>query len=221
MHKPTLVLTGLVVGLATLCGIQKQHEFKRAVKLDTVYASEQAHATKIEIRKVYPHSLIPGGVRGIYELRLRIQSDPILSRYYEGFSWADARSCMLPTGRYFVSVRSESEITWSKTPIERGGQNCITDGTRTILTKCGNEVLVSQETTDENQDFPPYEIEAPVYEEIEVPKLSIPTTLGTTVSVGESTTQRAFGLIPVWGVYNPQTSEPHCTDSIEVEKSCN
>lgn len=220
MHKPTLVLTGVVIGLATLCGVQRTHEFERAVKLDTVYASTEIAAKRLEVRKVYPHSLIPGGVRNIDELKWRITQDPSLADWYRGFNWGTARTCVLQPGRFFVTTRNTEHIGWSSQPVERGGQSCITDGTRTILTKCGNEVLIAQETTDE-ANFPPYEIEAPVYEEIEVPRLT-PSVGTTPIEFGrpETSVTHSWFAAPVWGVHNPQPSEPVCADPIEFGKSC-
>lgn len=218
MHKPTLVLTGVVIGLATLCGVQRTHEFERAVKLDTVYASTVS-AKRLEVRKVYPHSLIPGGVRSVEELRIKVSQNVRLSDWYSEFDFTHAVPCRLPAGRYFVTYDDGQKISWSRTTVEKGEQSCITDGKRSILTKCGNEVLFSTQDIDNNE--PPYEIEAPVYEEIEVPKLSTGTQLLSRTQPAQSG-EKFFGIVPiVWGNHNPQPSEPVCTDPIEFGKSCN
>lgn len=116
------------------------------------------------IRPVYPHSLIPGGVRDAKEFGRVLASDPRLANFFRGFDATTVRPCTLPQGRYFVTVREGQSITWSKRPIEKGNQPCLTDGIRTILTKCGNEVAFTPQ--DPSQEITSEEIAGPVWEPI-------------------------------------------------------
>lgn len=115
------------------------------------------------IRPVYPHSLIPGGVRNAKEFMVAIGRDRVLASFFREYDASHATPCTLPHGKYFVTVRNGNAITWSKRAIEKGEQDCITDGRITILTKCGNEVSFipqdpSQEVTSEEIAVPAYEV---------------------------------------------------------------
>lgn len=113
------------------------------------------------IRKVYPHSLIPGGIDGRDDFQHKVQRDPLVREFFRGFDVAHARTCILPKGRFFVTVREAETISWSTRPIEKGEQGCLTDGTRTVLLKCGNEVSFTPQ--DPSQEISTEEIEGPVW----------------------------------------------------------
>lgn len=228
-----LFLTSLVVGLGTLLSVKSTHEYQRAVLLDAKYEETVApKLAKTEVRSVYPRSLIAGGVRSVEEFHVLVAKDPVLSAWFQQFNWNAARTCTLPKGRYFVTEREGNVIVWSKLPIEKGEQSCITDGVTSILVKCGNEVQFSnQETGDAT--LPPIEFTAPHYEEIEVPKLTPAVTTSVngapvpTVSVPVHHWLGfvdggivAGGIIPILHNHSPEPPPQHCTDPIEFGLSC-
>ena len=93
-------------------------------------------------RPVYRYSLIPGGVRTVAELHERVASDAMLSERFEQFDWSSARISKLPADLLvFVNFRKDGKISWTRQRIlVRAGQEIISDGVRTILTRCGNEI---------------------------------------------------------------------------------
>lgn len=222
-HKTLWLLTGTVVALGFIASINRDHEYQRAVRLDVKYELAKPVKERLVVRKVYPHSLIPGGINSVEEFEQIVNRDGVLRDFYSGINSAHLRPCVLPKGRYFVTEREGNRITWSQHPIEKGEQSCLTDGVRTILTKCGNEVLFS--TQDTGESIPPNEIEGPHYEEIEVPKFT-PTqeTVQRHVGAGLPPIKRTDfgGIIPVV-LFNhkPEPPPQRCNDMIEFGRDCN
>jgi hypothetical protein len=97
------------------------------------------------IRRVYGHSIVPGGIHSVEELKRAIVADPLTAQHYAGFDVTKAYVTRLPhDGMYFLSYRLNHKIYFtSALRLIRGGEEVLTDGNAYILTRCGNEIALS------------------------------------------------------------------------------
>jgi hypothetical protein len=97
------------------------------------------------IRRVYGHSIVPGGIHSVEELKRAIVADPLAAQHYSGFDVSKAYVTRLPhDGWYFLSYRLNHRIYFtSALRLIRGGEEVLTDGNAYILTRCGNEIALS------------------------------------------------------------------------------
>jgi hypothetical protein len=93
-------------------------------------------------RRVYPYSLIPGGVRSAQQLEAVFAHDPVLSAHYRGFDIRHARLVRLLADRtVFVSYRIGGKIYWTTKLVHlHAGEWLLTDGLMTMRTRCGNQI---------------------------------------------------------------------------------
>jgi hypothetical protein len=93
-------------------------------------------------RKIYPYSVIPGGIATIEELKAAMAKDPVVARHLENFNLEKASVVEVPSSRsVFLSYRKGSEIFWTKRSFTLiKGEKLITDGNRTLRARCGNDV---------------------------------------------------------------------------------
>jgi len=93
-------------------------------------------------RKVYPYSVIPGGVESAADLRNSILHDPVVARHYEDFAVERTRVIRLNQSRsLYVSYRLGNRVFWSRKPMMLPkGETVITDGEHVARTRCGNRL---------------------------------------------------------------------------------
>jgi hypothetical protein len=93
-------------------------------------------------RRLYPYSVIPGGVRSAQELRNAIDYDPVVAAHYAGFNVARTRAMRLDRDRtVYVSYRLGNNVFWTKRPLRLlKGETLVTDGEHEARTRCGNRV---------------------------------------------------------------------------------
>jgi hypothetical protein len=121
-------------------------------------ATQQAALLEMENRKVYPYSIVPGGVKDAHELKWAADHDPVVAAHYAGFDYDHARVVRLALARTaYVSYRMGHRVFWTRRPIRLiKGETLITDGKITARTRCGNRVEdVPQQATSESE--PPAE----------------------------------------------------------------
>lgn len=114
-------------------------------------------------RKIYPFSIIPGGVYEPKELAQNLQLDPSLREHY-----GDVRMENLIAVRTqepmqgYVSYRNDGKISWtSKRLTIPRGELILTDGQHMIRSRCGNRiqqknpggVVSSSAITEQMQDL--------------------------------------------------------------------
>ena len=99
----------------------------------------QAQIAQYE-RKIYPYSIIQGGVRSREELSAHIRSDYVVAKHYSGFNVSQARIITAPVPRYMhVSYRIGDTVYWTaKKILIPLGEALITDGIIEARTRCGN-----------------------------------------------------------------------------------
>lgn len=92
--------------------------------------------------RLYPYSVIPGGIRSAQELRIAIAHDPVIAGLYAHFDVSRARVVRLTKNReVYVSYRLGDRIYWTKKRILlRAGETVITDGKHEARTRCGNRI---------------------------------------------------------------------------------
>jgi hypothetical protein len=93
-------------------------------------------------RKVYPYSVIPGGVESAADLRNSVLRDPVVAKHYEDFAVERTRVVRLNQNRsLYVSYRLGDRVFWSRKPMMLPkGETVITDGVHVARTRCGNRL---------------------------------------------------------------------------------
>jgi hypothetical protein len=93
-------------------------------------------------RRVYPYSVIPGGVESAADLRNSVARDPIVAKHYKDFDVERARVVRLTEPRaLYVSYRLGNGVFWTKKPLMLPrGETVISDGEHIARTRCGNRV---------------------------------------------------------------------------------
>ncbi len=82
---------------------------------DLFLAAQQAALHSLEDRKVYPYSVVPGGVRDAHELKWAAEHDPVVAEHYAGFDYDHARVVRLVLARTaYVSYRICKNIYWTR-----------------------------------------------------------------------------------------------------------
>jgi hypothetical protein len=96
----------------------------------------------LEPGRLFPYSVIPGGVRSAEELKNALRNDPLAARHYAGFGVAKAHVIRLDRGQLvYVSYRLDNHIYWtSKRLWLPEGETVLTDGENEARTRCGNRI---------------------------------------------------------------------------------
>jgi hypothetical protein len=93
-------------------------------------------------RKVYPYSVIPGGVQSAADLKNSLTRDSVVANHYQDFEVEKTRVVHLNQDRFlFVSYRLGNRVYWTKKPLLLPkGEAVITDGEHLARTRCGNRL---------------------------------------------------------------------------------
>jgi hypothetical protein len=132
----------------------------------------------ISSRPVYPHSVIPGGVSSVAELRQILADNPQLAAHLKNFDLNRAVLVRSASPRAaYVSYRTGNLIFWTarKLTIARG-EALITDGKRTIRGRCGNDISdVPQAPRSPSLEPTAREFDTPVLAPMPAPELTYST----------------------------------------------
>ncbi len=90
-------------------------------------------------RKVYPHSIVPGGADNLEDAK-RAMNDPAVKANFAGFDFAKLRQVKLAKNLSgYVSYRWDEKIYWtSQMQTLRIGETVFTDGVRLVRGRCLN-----------------------------------------------------------------------------------
>ena len=90
--------------------------------------------------RVYPYSVVEGGVHSVQELQSAISRDSVVAEHYSNFRLDRARVIEAEAdGDFHVSYRMGGEIFWTKKRLKVAkGERLITDGPNFIRTRCAN-----------------------------------------------------------------------------------
>jgi hypothetical protein len=93
-------------------------------------------------RKVYPYSVIPGGVQSAADLKNSLTNDSVVAKHYEDFEVERTHVTRLNQDRLlYVSYRLGDRVFWTKKPLLLPkGEAVITDGEHLARTRCGNRL---------------------------------------------------------------------------------
>lgn len=90
--------------------------------------------------RVYPYSVVDGGVHSVQELQSAVARDPVVAKHYSNFRLDKARVVEAEAdGDFHVSYRIGREIFWTKKRLKIAkGERLITDDTNFARTRCAN-----------------------------------------------------------------------------------
>lgn len=127
-------------------------------------ATQQEALRQLDNRKVYPYSVVPGGVRDARELKWKAQHDPVVAAHYAGFDYDHARVVrLLLAHTVYVSYRIGNKVYWTRHPITlKKGETVITDGTMTARTRCGNRLEETPQQATSQSEPPAAKFEEPI-----------------------------------------------------------
>lgn len=100
-------------------------------------AAEQGAA-----RRIYPFSIIPGGVADKDELARVIRTDAVVATHYSGFDVANARAVTVTVARaVYVSYRKGDQVYWTRKKLMLApGETLLTDGKNEMRARCANRI---------------------------------------------------------------------------------
>lgn len=128
----------VVTGLAVISLYETPHQSR-------LKSPKKIVLTSPEIRKVYPYSVIPGGLRSAVELRQAVLRDRVVANHYAGFDVSRARIENLTEAReVYVSYRIDERVYWTRKRLRLSkGETIVTDGVNSARTRCGNRIADS------------------------------------------------------------------------------
>lgn len=102
-------------------------------------------------RKVYPYSVVAGGIYERAEVGERMRTDPVVNAHYRGIDTERLVPLQLAKPRLaYVSYRRDNRVYWTKRPVKiAAGEVVWTDGKSKIRARCGNLLA-------ENPQLPTY-----------------------------------------------------------------
>jgi hypothetical protein len=177
---PPAIIFFLCAGLLFLFGIFEQSaqspraaSFIRTVPESHNFAEYSVPVEKDSLaeRKVYPYSVVRGGVRSREELVEQIERDPVVAAHYSGFNASEAQIVRVRDEKLvYLSYRVDNNVFWTSRKIRLPqGEALISDGQNLARTRCGNRVSVKPQE--------PTSAEEPVPEVFNTPVLPVDTSL--------------------------------------------
>jgi hypothetical protein len=93
-------------------------------------------------RRIYRHSVVPGGVADKVELAQILRTDRLVAAHYATFNVDNARAVTVTSPRaVYVSYRKNDQIYWtSKKVMLEQGETLLTDGEHDIRARCANRI---------------------------------------------------------------------------------
>jgi hypothetical protein len=130
------ILTLIAIGLSRV----QMADQDAAVAAEIATSSPTPHVSSISAVKpvVYNYSVIPGGVANVADFCNQIQSDAA----FQGFNCNVAYETLLRSPiAVFMTFKKNGHIYWTKHLVTvKAGELIYTDGQRSFLARCGNEI---------------------------------------------------------------------------------
>jgi len=144
-------------------------------------------------RRVYPYSVVNGGVRSVQELRSAIWRDPVVAEHYLNFSLDRATVIKVEKDRHFyVSYRIGNEIFWTKKKVKVAkNEYLITDGRNFTRARCANILSETPQGKTSPHEPTPMVLDTPLDPGSE------PTPLVPPVLIGDGFQDPSFGPSPL------------------------
>ena len=93
-------------------------------------------------RRVYPYSIIPGGVADVAELKSIIRSDSVVAMHYATFNVDKAHAVTVTKPRsVYVSYRKGDQVYWTAKKLTLvPGETLLSDGEHEMRARCANRI---------------------------------------------------------------------------------
>ncbi|MGJ7916045.1 hypothetical protein ACI48D_11265 [Massilia sp. LXY-6] len=93
-------------------------------------------------RRVYPYSIVPGGVTDRMELARAVMADKVVAAHYAGFAVDKASLRSVAAARaVYVSYRKGERVYWTAHTVTLAeGESVLSDGRNDIRARCGNRI---------------------------------------------------------------------------------
>jgi hypothetical protein len=143
------VLAGVAGGVAILAVLPGPRLDRAAPAAATAPAASAAARTfalgeskPAPKRRIYPFSIIPGGVASREDVLRAMRSDKVVADHYAGFAADKAQVQTVPAARaVYVSYRKGDQVFWTKHKVMLAeGETVLSDGTNLIRGRCGNRI---------------------------------------------------------------------------------
>lgn len=101
-----------------------------------------AQAAKPGPRRIYPYSIVPGGVHDRAELARIILDDKVVAAHYAGIDIEKAHLVTVAKPRaVYVSYRKGDQVFWTAKKVTlAAGEEVLTDGQNELRARCGNRI---------------------------------------------------------------------------------
>jgi hypothetical protein len=137
-----LSLAGCAVALALAFGPDR---IAAVTNESTQHAAPPALATlqgNPSPRRVYPYSVVPGGVASQAELVRIVRSDKVVAAHYASYDVSRAHEVTVARPRaVYVSYRKGDKVYWTaKKVMLREGETLLSDGENEMRTRCANRI---------------------------------------------------------------------------------
>lgn len=99
-------------------------------------------AAPAAVRRVYPYSIVPGGVGSRAELARAVMADKVVAAHYAGFAVEKASLRTVDRARaVYVSYRKGEQVYWTAHKVRLAeGETVLSDGQNDIRGRCGNRI---------------------------------------------------------------------------------
>jgi hypothetical protein len=93
-------------------------------------------------RRIYPYSIVPGGVTSRAELAHAVMADKVVAAHYAGFAVDKASLRTVARVRaVYVSYRKGEQVYWTARKVTLAeGESILSDGQNDIRARCGNRI---------------------------------------------------------------------------------
>ncbi len=147
-RKLSTILTGLIALLLTavvsfFLGWQRASSVQRQAASQPATPAPTGPGTPAEpSRKVYPYSIVSGGLGSQNELHAAVQQDAVVRGHYAELRLANFRPHVLPADHQgYVSYRIRDRVFWSRRLMTiKKGETVLTDGKVMLRGRCGNRI---------------------------------------------------------------------------------
>jgi hypothetical protein len=105
-------------------------------------AAADASPAPAPARRIYPYSIVPGGVTSRAELSHAVMADKVVAAHYAGFAVDKASLRTVARARaVYVSYRKGEQVYWTARKVTLAeGESILSDGQNDIRARCGNRI---------------------------------------------------------------------------------
>jgi hypothetical protein len=104
--------------------------------------ADDASPAPAPARRIYPYSIVPGGVTSRAELAHAVMADKVVAAHYAGFAVDKASLRTVAKARaVYVSYRKGEQVYWTARKVSLAeGESILSDGQNDIRARCGNRI---------------------------------------------------------------------------------